>query len=147
MATAKKTTDTNTTAIPSLDDLIKLAQQFKLPNVDIEALVEWQRKDIEALTEANRQAYEGMTTLAKRRSEILQQALSQWQETVSAASTSQNPIANQAEAVRQSLQQAMANFKELSELEVQTRTNAWKVVQDRMQENMTNLGKILQPKK
>lgn len=148
MASTKKTADTaNASAIPSLDELTKLAQQFKLPNVDVEALIEWQRKDLEALAEANRQAYEGMTNLAKRRSEILQETLAQWQDAMKPSGDAQNMFANQTEAARQSVQQAMANFKELTELEVQTRTNAWKVVQDRMQENMANLGKILQPKK
>ena len=34
----------------------------------------------------------------------------------------------------------------LSEMEAQARNNAWKVVQDRMQENMVSLQKLLQPK-
>ena len=31
-------------------------------------------------------------------------------------------------------------------MEAQSRNNAWKVVQDRMQENLANLQKLLQPK-
>jgi hypothetical protein len=44
------------------------------------------------------------------------------------------------------MQRAIANFRELSEMEAQARNNAWKVVQERMQENMANLQKLLQPK-
>ena len=40
----------------------------------------------------------------------------------------------------------MANFRELAEMEAQSRNNAWKIVQDRMQENMASLQKLLQPK-
>ena len=40
----------------------------------------------------------------------------------------------------------MANFRELAELETRSRSNVWKVMQDRLQENMTSLQKILQPK-
>jgi DNA-binding protein YbaB len=40
----------------------------------------------------------------------------------------------------------MADFRELSEMEAEARNNAWKVVQERMQENMANLQKLLQPK-
>ena len=68
MATSKKTSSTIpglTGELPSLADLTKLAEQFKLPGVDVSALVEWQRKDLEALAEANRQAYEGMKALVK----------------------------------------------------------------------------------
>ena len=56
MATSKKTSSTIpglTGELPSLADLTKLAEQFKLPGVDVSALVEWQRKDLEALAEAN----------------------------------------------------------------------------------------------
>ncbi|HJQ61125.1 MAG TPA: TIGR01841 family phasin, partial [Vineibacter sp.] len=52
-----------------------------------------------------------------------------------------------AEAARKSFEQAFANFRELADMETQSRTKAWKVVQDRMQENMANLQKLLQPKK
>jgi hypothetical protein len=55
-------------------------------------------------------------------------------------------MSKQAEAVRQGVQQAIANFRELSEMEAQARSNAWKVVQDRLQENLANLQKLLQPK-
>jgi hypothetical protein len=40
----------------------------------------------------------------------------------------------------------IANIRELAEMEAQSRKGAWKVVQDRMQENLANLQKLLQPK-
>ncbi|MBS0343012.1 MAG: phasin family protein [Proteobacteria bacterium] len=155
MATSGKKTTTGATAtntnanplgeLPSFEDLTKLAQKFKLPGVDIDALVEWQRKDMEALAEANRQAYEGMKTLAARRSEILRETLAQWQEALKNATSKDAPNRN-ADAAKRGVQQAMDNFRELAELEAQTRNNSWKVVQDRLQENMANLQKLLQPK-
>lgn len=131
--------------LPTLDDLTKLFEQFKVPGVDLEALADWQRKDFEALAEANRQAYEGMQALFERRNEILQDSLAKWQASMQGV-VGADAVANQAEAARQGVQQAIENFRELSELEAQTRTRAWKVVQDRLQENMANLQKLLQPK-
>ena len=61
-------------------DLGKLVEKFKLPGIDVEAIVESQKKDMEALAEANRQAYEGIKALAQRRNEILQEALVEWQD-------------------------------------------------------------------
>jgi phasin family protein len=55
-------------------------------------------------------------------------------------------VSKRAEAAKQGMQKAIANFRELSEMEAQARNNAWKVVQDRMQENMANLQKLLQPR-
>lgn len=131
--------------IPSFGDLGKLIEKFKLPGIDIAAIVESQRTDMEALAEANREAYEGIKTLAKRRNEILQEALAQWQEAMKDA-TGKDALTNGAETVKQSVQQAVANFRELAEIEAQSRGKAWKVVQDRFQENVANLQKLLQPK-
>ena len=87
MATSKKTTSTASSSakagmpglgdMPGMADLGKMMQQFKLPGIDIAAIVESQKKDMEALAEANRQAYEGIQALAKRRNEILMESLTQ----------------------------------------------------------------------
>jgi phasin family protein len=145
METSKKSTGTDDTSTPWLDDIKKLTEKFQLPGVDVAALVDWQRKDLETLIEANRQAYEGVRALIERRNEILQETLAQWQAAVKDV-TSSEAIAKQAEAGKQGVQQVIANIRELAEMEAQSRNNAWKVVQDRMQENLANLQKLLQPK-
>ena len=145
METSKQSTGTDDVSKQWLDDIKKLTEKFQLPGVDVAALVEWQRKDLETLVEANRQAYEGVRALIERRNEILKETLAQWQATVKDA-TSSEAIAKQAEAGKQGVQQVIANVRELAEMEAQSRNNAWKVVQDRMQENLANLQKLLQPK-
>lgn len=127
------------------DDLRKLAEKFQLPGLDISALIEWQRKDMEALVEANRQTYAGITALVERRNEILRETLAQWQAAVGNG-ISPEGLTKQAEAARLGVEKAFANFRELSEMEAQSRNGAWKVMQDRLQENLGNLQKLLQPK-
>ena len=126
------------------EDLKKLIEKFQLPSVDIDALIDWQRRDLEALTEANRQASEGLKALVERRNEILRETLAEWQAAVKDATSAE--MSKRADAAKQGMQKAIANFRELSEMEAQARNNAWKVVQERMQENMANLQKLLQPK-
>ena len=145
METSKQSTGADDTSTQLLDDIKKLTEKFQLPGVDVAALVDWQRKDMETLVEANRQAYEGVRALIERRNEILQETLAQFQAAVKDA-TSSEAIAKQAEAGKQGVQQVLANIRELAEVEAQSRNNAWKVVQDRMQENLANLQKLLQPK-
>jgi phasin family protein len=130
---------------PGMEDLTKLIEKFQLPNFDIDALIDWQRKDMEALTEMNRQASESLKALVERRNEILRETLAEWQAAVK-ETTSAEAISKRAEAAKQGIEKAVANFRELSEMETQARSNAWKVVQDRMQENMANLQKLLLPK-
>jgi phasin family protein len=142
---SKQSTGAEPSAMPWLDDIKKLIDKYQLPGVDVAALVDWQRKDMEALAEANRQAFEGIKALIDRRNEILQETLAQWQATVKDA-TSAEAMSKQAEAVKQGVEKAVANFTELSQMEAQARNNAWKVVQERIQENLSNLQKLLQPK-
>ena len=131
--------------IPSIADLGKLVGKLKLPGVDIAAIVESQRKDMETLAEANKQAYEGIKALSKRRNEILREALVQWQAGMK-DSVGKDMLAKNAEMAKQGVQQAIASIRELAEMEAQSRSKAWKVVQDRFQENLANLQKLLQPK-
>ena len=131
--------------MPWLDNVRQMAEKYKLPNVDIAALVEWQRKDMEALVEANRQANEGIRALIERRNEILGETFAEWQAAVSSL-TGVDAFSKQSDIARQGVEKAVANFRELTQLEMQAHTNAWKVVQERMQENMANWQKLLQPK-
>jgi phasin family protein len=145
------TTENNPTAaagagaIPWLDDLRKQIERFQVPGVDVGALIEWQRRDMEAVAEANRQAYEGVKALVERRNAILQETATQWQAALNDPARA-DAASKQAEAARQGVEKAIADFRELSELEAKVSTNAWKVLQDRMQENLSNLQKLLQPK-
>jgi len=147
---ATKTTRSTTTPTAAkksgvLGDLGRLVDKFKIPGIDVAAIVEAQRKDMEALAEANRQAYEGIKALAQRRNEILQESLVEWQAAMKEAG-GKDALARGAAQAKKGVQQAIANFKELADMEAQTRSKAWKVVQDRFQENLANLQKLLQPK-
>jgi phasin family protein len=130
---------------PVLSDLGKALGKFKLPGIDIAAIVESQRKDMEALADANRQAYEGIKALAERRNQMLKDAFGKWQEAMKGARGTEM-ITKQAELARQGVQDAIANVRELAQMEAKSRKEAWKVVQDRFEENLANLKKLLQPK-
>ena len=139
------TTGSGPMGLPSFGDLSKLAERFKLPGIDVSAIVESQKKDMEALAEANRQAYEGIKALAQRRQEILQDALSQWQDAMKDA-TGQDALQKSADRAKKNVQKAIDNFRELAEMEAEARKKAWKVLQDRFQENLANMQKMLRPK-
>jgi phasin family protein len=100
---------------------------------------------MEALVEANRQAYEGIKALAQRRQEILQDALAQWQEAMKDA-TGQDALQKSADRAKKNVQKAIDNFREMAEMEADSRKKAWKVLQDRFQENLANMQKLLRPK-
>ena len=146
MATSTKKSSAAAPGMPDLGELTKTLKQFKLPGVDASALVEWQRKDAEALAEAIRQAYEGMKALAERRSAILRENLAALQESMKGA-LDKGAMAKQGEVLQRGMKKAMKDFQELAALETKTRTDAWKVVQQRMQENMASLQALMKGKK
>ncbi|MFT7722560.1 MAG: TIGR01841 family phasin [Roseateles sp.] len=156
MATRKKAGTTAKTSasapaawpgLPTLDDLKGLAEQFKLPGVDLSALADWQRKDLETIAEAQRQAYEGIKSLVERRNEILAETLAEWQAAMKEVRGADAPAKAAGEAVKGGVQRAIENFRELSEMEAKARSDTWKVLQDRLQENMASLQQLLAPKK
>jgi phasin family protein len=129
-------------------DITKLMEQFKLPGVDIPAIVEARRKDIEALTEANRIAFEGMQALAQKQVEILQKSMQQAQAAMQGMSPGQAGASggNQAELIQQALQTALANMRELAEMAGRSQAQAMEVVGKRVQENIEDAKKLFQPK-
>ena len=145
-AAAKKTpAATRSGPAAAASDFGKIIEKFKLPGVDVAAIVESQRKDMEALVEANRLAFEGIKALAKRRNEILKESLAEWQ-AGSKDSTGKGGLSKQADLAKKGVEKAIASIRELAEMEAASRSQAWKVVQDRFQENLATVQKLLRRK-
>ena len=130
-------------------DVKELLAQFKVPGVDINALMEARRKDIEALVTANRQAYEGMQLLAHRQAEMLKEAMAEWQAATEDMMSGKSPgtgAAKQAELGKQTFEKALANMRELAEMATKSQSEAWEVVTRRFHENLEELKKLMHPK-
>lgn len=100
-------------------DVTKLMGEFKLPQVDVEALVAAQRKNIETLSTANKLALEGMQAVAKRNMEIMQQSLADMTEAMKAIAAAEAPqakAAKQAELLKSTYEKAMQNIRELQDM-------------------------------
>lgn len=129
-------------------DFSKLIEQFKLPGIDLSAMMEARRKDIEALAAANRTALEGIQSLGQKQAEILRTTMDELQSLVKQLTTSGSATsASTSEAVQQALQKAFANMRELAEAAYKSQSDAFAVVSQRVQENMQEVKTLLQPKK
>jgi phasin family protein len=130
-------------------DINQLMQQFRIPGVDVSAMLEARRKDIEALVAANRQAYEGMQMLGQRQAEMLRDVMAEWQTTTMQMMSVPDPSANslmRAELGKQALERALANMRELAEIATTSQTQAWNVISKRFQESLEELRRLAQPK-
>jgi len=129
-------------------DVTKLLEQFKLPGIDMNAIMQARRKDMEALAQANQIAYETMQALARREAEILQQTMSEWQGAM-AGMAGTNPAemaAKGTELATQAFGRALANMRELAEMASKSQTQTYEVLNKRFQENLEDLRKLMQPK-
>ena len=129
-------------------DISKMMEQFKLPGVDMEKIMDAQRKDVEALMAANKHAYEGMQALAQRQAQILQETMTQWQNVAKEMVSSGNPTeaaAKQVEFGKQTFAKALENMRELADMATKSQAEAVKAITQRVHENLYEMKK-LQPK-
>lgn len=131
---------------PFLDiDVQKVMGEFKVPNVDVDAVVAAQKKNIEALTSANQLAVEGMQAVAKRQTEILRQTVEELQKNVQALMENGAPeakVAKGTELTKLAFEKAISNMKELSEMVVKSNGEAFDVINKRVAESLDEIRDI-----
>ncbi|HLX03826.1 MAG TPA: TIGR01841 family phasin [Trinickia sp.] len=126
----------------------KMIEKFKLPGIDVSAVLESQRKDIEALAAANATAISGMQTLGQKQAEILQSTMSQVQSLVTQLTTAgATPSSSAGELVQQALHKALADMQELADTAYKTQSDSFAVVSKRVSEHVEELKALLQAKK
>ena len=127
-------------------DVMKMFEQFKMPGVDMAAIVEARRKDVEALVEANKAAYESMQAMGRKQTEMMMQTLQVMQAAgKDALSGSANPAA-QTEVVRAAFEKTVADMKELAEMARRSQAEAMGNMTSRAAEHMEEIKKLMQPK-
>ena len=124
------------------DEFAKMASQYKIPGVDMDSLVQSQRKNLEALTAANRVAFEGVQAVAKRQAEILQETMNEAAGALDAVAKSGSPqeaAAKQAELVKGAFEKALANMRELAEMVSKSNTEATQAINARITETLDEI--------
>jgi phasin family protein len=126
------------------EEMTRMMTQYQVPGLDVNALIDSQRKNLEAVTQANRVALEGMQAVAKRQAEILQQTLGEAVAAVEALTGSGSPqdaAAKQAELVKAAYEKALANMKELAELVAKSNAEASETINNRIAETLDEIKK------
>lgn len=123
----------------AITDVSKMFEQYKMPGIEMEKLVDAQRKNIEAITSANKVAFEGMQAIMQRQGEILRQSMSEAStvmQDMAAAGTPEDRMAKQAEVVKKAFETALANMKELAEMGAKSNTEAMETINKRVSESI-----------
>ena len=132
-------------------DLTKMFEQFKVPGVDMGAIVESRRKEMEALIATNQATLESMQGIAKKQAEILAQAFKSVQDgmntLVQGGGLSAPDPAKGAEMARNTYEKAVAEMSELGEMARKAQADAMAGITARAQQSMQELQQLMQPKK
>ena len=143
---SKATTPDFTNPFGNLDELLK---QFKMPGVDVNAIIESRRKDMDALIAANQATAAAMQKVAMKQTEILTQALQAAQESAQALAKGVGGAIDpmkQADLTRKAYEKALADMKEVGEIAQKAQTTAMSGITARAQQSVQELTKLMQPK-
>ena len=128
---------------PFMDmDISKLMKEFKIPGINIDTMMQSQKKNLEALTEANRIAIEGIQMVTRRQSDILRQTMEETATMVTeimGTSPPEEKIIKQTEMVKMAFESALVNMKSLSDMVAKSNDEVAKVISKRVSENIEEL--------
>jgi phasin family protein len=123
-------------------DFSKFMQDLKLPGIDMESMINAQRKNMEAIAAAGKVQVEGMQSLAQRQVEMAQQSFDDFSgalKDLASVSSAQELTGKQAEMVKSAIENTLANIRELAESAAKSNSEAFQVINQRIQEGIAEL--------
>ena len=118
-------------------DLTKAWENFRLPSLDIEALLVAQRKNVAALASANQAVFDGLKTVVQRQGDLLGTMVNDYGKVtgnVLAGASFEETATKQADAAREIYLESVDRFRELSDIAVRTNLVAVDILNARVAE-------------
>jgi phasin family protein len=118
-------------------DFSKIAGEFKFPTVNVEQIVETNRKNFAAWTAASSAAAESLKAIAQRQGDMLRATMEEFSRhgsEVLAAATVEEKAAKQIDFAKKSYDAALANTRELTDLYTKGQTEAFAAINERVAE-------------
>lgn len=120
-------------------DMSKMWSEFKMPTVDIDAIVAAQQKNFEALTAANKLVVEGFQAIAKRQAELVREAFEhsvKATEQLAASKTPEERFLKHADLSKEAIETSLANARELTVLWTKSADKTLDIVASRVAESL-----------
>jgi phasin family protein len=125
-----------------MEMLKKLGSDLRLPQLDVEKLIEGHRKNIDALVRSAQVASEGAKSVADKQREIIEAAFSEAAAMVrdyKAPGSPQEALERQTEFARKAFDVAIQNTRDTADLAKKSTAEATRIIQDRLREGMEEL--------
>jgi len=124
-------------------DLNKMMDQLKLPNIDLQAIMEGRRKDLEAIVKANEVALNGIKSVADKQAEMLQTVLGEIGTKLKSMAQDGNPSAKATEMAQQTIEKALGAMRTLAEANGQSQAQVLDVISTRVQQSIDEIRATL----
>jgi phasin family protein len=124
-------------------DLNKMMDQLKLPNIDLQAIMEGRRKDLEAIVKANEVALNGIKSVADKQAEMLQTVLGEIGTKLKSMAQDGSPSAKATEMAQQTIEKALGAMRTLAEANGQSQAQVLDVINTRVQQSIEEIRATL----
>lgn len=132
----------NTGSDSFIDMFARLGKDLKMPNMDVERIIEHHRKNLEALEKAARSASSGATALFSRQQEMLEETLreiSDMAQGFRGPDSPQDLMSRQADFARRSFETAVKNASEIGEVMRKSSGETIEILRERIREAMEEM--------
>ena len=127
-----------------IDMFANLGRDLKMPQVDVDHILDHHRKNLDALEKATRSAASGATDVFARQREILEQTLGEVRDMAARMVVPGSPkelMDRQAELAKKSFETAVKNASEIGEVISRSSTEAIDILRSRIKEAMEEMQK------
>ena len=131
---------------PKLMDVSKVMTEFKAPNVNMQALMDMQRKNMEALATINQATIANLQSFVQRQAEMMRQGFEETTHlmtTIMAAQTPQEKVICQAEASKKMAEECMTNIRDLTDSFSKCSSQAMETISNRMTDSVKELQGLM----
>ncbi len=127
-----------------VDMFASLGRDLKMPQVDVDHILDHHRKNLEALEKASRSAASGATDVFTRQREILEQTLGEVRDVATKMVVPGSPkelMERQTELAKKSFEAAVKNASDIGEVISRSSTEAIEILRNRIKEAMEEMQK------
>jgi len=127
-------------------DMSKMMGEFKMPNVNMEAIMAYQRKNMETFAAVNQATFETVQALARRQAEWLKQGMEEASAMMSAVMSAETPeekMIRHAEVSKAAVDKCLANAREVAETVAKSHAQTMETVSNRMAEGLDEFRDII----
>ncbi|TPL00593.1 MULTISPECIES: TIGR01841 family phasin [unclassified Mesorhizobium] len=125
-----------------LDMFSRFGRDLKLPNVDVQAILDHHRKNLEALEKSARAGAAGASSVLARQHEMVQNAMHEITRMAQNYQTPGNPqdlMTRQAEFARRSFETTLKNASEVAGLVRESSTESVEILRERIRDAMAEI--------